>query len=76
MNDLSFSSSSPTLYLLLCHIYQNALLWKVFLCRKNPPPNSPLVHIKSKWKKEWPQWGKCVCVGGGGGGGLMEGDDR
>ena len=34
-------------------------------------PNSPLVHIKSKWKKEWPQWGKW-----GGGGGLMEGDDR
>ena len=22
------------------------------------PPNSPLVHTKSKWKKEWPQWGK------------------
>ena len=22
------------------------------------PPNSPLVHTKSKWKKEGPQWGK------------------
>ena len=54
MNDLSFSSSSPTL---LCDIYQKAHSWKVFLCRKNPP-NSPLVHTKSKWKKEWPQWGK------------------
>ena len=50
---MSFSSSSPTL---LCDIYQKAHSWKVFLCRKNPP-NSPLVHTKSKWEKEWPQWG-------------------
>ena len=65
MNDLSFSSSFPTL---LCDIYQKAHSPKVFLCRKTPPPpsNSPLVHIKSKWKKEWHQWGKW---------GLMEGDD-
>ena len=38
--------------------------------QKDPPPNSPLVHIKSKWKKEWPQWGKW------GGGGWTKGDDR
>ena len=43
------------------------------LSMQKEPPNSPLVHTKSKWKKEWPQWGK---GGGGGGGGFMEGDDR
>ena len=38
------------------------------LSMQKEPPNSPLVHTKSKWKKEWPQWGKW--------GGFMEGDDR
>ena len=38
------------------------------LSMQKEPPNSPLVHIKSKWKKEWPQLGKW--------GGLMQGDDR
>ena len=55
MNDLSLSSSPQ---------FFSVISWKVFLCRKTPP-NSPLVHIKSKWKKEWPEVG-----------GLMEGDDR
>ena len=32
------------------------------LSMQKEPPNFPLVHIKSKWKKEWPEWGK----GGGG----------
>ena len=47
----------PNSVFALCDIYQKAHLWKVFLCRTTPP-NSPVVHIKSKWKKEWPQWGK------------------
>ena len=37
------------------------------LSMQKEPPNSPLVHIKSKWKKEWPQWGKW---GGGVDGGI------
>ena len=60
MNDLSLSSSPQ---------FFSVISWKVFLCRKNPPPNSPLVHIKSKWKKK-----RMTSVGEVGG--LMEGDDR
>ena len=53
MNDLSLSSSPQ---------FFSVISLKVFLCRKNPPPpNSPLVHIKSKWKK------KNGLSGGGGG---------
>ena len=37
--------------------------------KEPPPPNSPLVHIKSKWKKK-----RMASVGEVGG--LMEGDDR
>ena len=40
----------PTLYLLLCDLYQ--IHGKSFYAERTPPPpNSPLVHIKSKWKK-------------------------
>ena len=39
------------------------------LSMQKEPPNSPLVHTKSKWKKEWPQWGKW-------GGSLREMIDR
>ena len=42
------------------------------LSMQKEPPNSPLVHTKSKWKKEWPQWGKW----GGGGGSWREMIDR
>ena len=59
MNDLSLSSSPQ---------FFSVISWKVFLCRKNPP-NSPLVHIKSKWKKK-----RMASVGEVGG--LMEGGDR
>ena len=68
MNDLSFSSSSPTLYLLLCDIYQKAHLWKVFLCRKNPP-QLPFSAHKKQVEKRMASVGEV-------GGGLMEGDDR
>ena len=71
MNDLSFSSSSPTLYLLLCDVYQKAHSWKVFLCRKNPPPPQlPFSAHKKQVEK------RMASVGEVGGGGLMEGDDR
>ena len=76
MNDLSFSSFSPTLYLFAFVSYlSKGTFMESLSMQKEPPtptPNSALVHIKSKWKKEWPQWGKWE----GGGGGLMEGDDR
>ena len=68
MNDLSFSSSSPTL---LCDIYQKAHSWKVFLCRKNPP-QLPFSAQKKQVEKRMASVGEV----GGGGGGFMEGDDR
>ena len=60
MNDLSFSSSSPTLYLLLCDIYQKAHSWKVFLCRKNPL--TPFSAHKKQVEKRMASVGE---VGGG-----------
>ena len=52
----------------------NSFLWyhgKYFYAERTPPPpNSPLVHIKSKWKKKK----RMASVGEVGG--LMEGDDR
>ena len=62
MNDLSLSFSSLTLYLLCVISIKRHIYGKSFYAERTPP-NSPLVHIKSKWKKEWPQWGS----GGGGG---------
>ena len=59
MNDLSFSSSSPTL---LCDIYQKAHSWKVFLCRKNPPQLPFSAHKKQVEKR-------MASVGEEGGGG-------
>ena len=64
MNDLSFSSSSPTL---LCDIYQKAHSWKVFLCRKNPP-QLPFSAHKKQVEKRMASVGEV--------GGFMEGDDR
>ena len=61
MNDLSLSSS-PQFF---CDIMESISMQK----EPSPPPNSPLVHIKSKWKKK-----RMASVGEVGG--LMEGDDR
>ena len=66
MNDLSFSSSSPTL---LCDIYQKAHSWKVFLCRKNPPQLPFSAHKKQVEKR-------MASVGAVGGGSWREMIDR
>ena len=68
MNDLSFSSSFPTL--LTCDIYQKAHSWKIFLYRKNPPPppQLPFSAHKKQVEKRMASVGEV--------GGFMEGDDR
>ena len=61
MNDLSLSSSPQ---------FFSVISWKVFLCRKNPPPPQlPFsAHKKQVEKKGMASVGEV--------GGLMEGDDR
>ena len=60
MNDLSLSSSPQ---------FFSVISWKVFLCRKNPPPKLPFsAHKKQVEKKRMASVGEV--------GGWMEGDDR
>ena len=70
MNDLSFSFSSPTLYLLCVISIKRHIYGKSFYAERTPPPQLPFSAHKKQVEK------RMASVGEVGGGGLMEGFDR